>query len=270
MRNRVPGYKAGFYSPPRGGIPKYPQLWRGCIGAWSPLLGNTGSRLIDQSILKNHGTLNNMDLNTDWTTSGGKTALYFDGTNNSVSTSLAWPSGQNSGVTFSFWTFVASADSGQLGSIGGFGASAGNGERIQMHCPYAGVIYWDAGDPTASGRISVSMTGYYDRWVHVVGTSQSTFQAIYLDGKVVVSKNSGVALTFAYVPNTLGIGLWDALYHKGHIDDFRIYSRAISQSEIKLLANHRGIAFELEDYRAKVPSVASSSRRNNMLAGMAF
>ena len=250
----------------------YPNLSRGLIGAWCPSKQRRSSNtLIDYSANNNHGTLSGMDLSADWTTSGGKSALYFDGTNNSVSTPLQWPSNQNSGVTFSFWTFVASADSGQLGSIAGIGAAAGV-DRIQMHCPYAGVIYWDAGNPTTgSGRISVSMTGYYDRWVHVVGTSQATFQAIYLDGKVAVSQNSGVALTAAYAPNTLSIGSWSTFFHKGHIDDFLIRPRAISQSEVNSLFKRRGIAYETRrPTRREIISVASSSRRNNMLAGMAF
>jgi hypothetical protein len=36
-----PTYQSGFYAPGRG-TAKYPELWRGCVGAWNPGLGNTG------------------------------------------------------------------------------------------------------------------------------------------------------------------------------------------------------------------------------------
>ena len=69
-------YSNGF--APRDGQPLYPELWRGCVGAWCPSLGPTGLTLRDWSGFGNHGTLTNMDPGTDWVLSGGRYALDFD------------------------------------------------------------------------------------------------------------------------------------------------------------------------------------------------
>lgn len=64
---------------------EYPELWRGLVGAWSPCLSPRGGTVLrDLSGRGNHGTLTNMDAATDWVTSGGKTALDFDGSNDRV------------------------------------------------------------------------------------------------------------------------------------------------------------------------------------------
>ena len=83
---------------------EYPELWRGLVGAWSPCLSPRGGTVLrDLSGRGNHGTLTNMDATTDWVTSGGKTALDFDGSNDYVSIDhnsiFAWPKG----ATFSTW-----------------------------------------------------------------------------------------------------------------------------------------------------------------------
>ena len=62
-------------------MPLYPELWRGCVGAWSPSLGPTGVTLRDWSGYARHFALTNMDAGTDWVASGGRYALDLDGTN---------------------------------------------------------------------------------------------------------------------------------------------------------------------------------------------
>lgn len=67
-----PSYHQEFYSPERGGIPLNPNLWNGLLGAWMPLLGGTGSRLVDISGFENHGVNNG----ATWLPTG---ALLFNG-----------------------------------------------------------------------------------------------------------------------------------------------------------------------------------------------
>lgn len=54
----LPGRYANGFAP-RDGQPLYPELWKGCVGAWNPGLGVTGLTLRDQSGFGRHGTLTN-------------------------------------------------------------------------------------------------------------------------------------------------------------------------------------------------------------------
>ena len=60
--------------------------YRGLVGWWCPsALSPTGLSLLDLSGNNNTGTLTNMDAPTDWVQSGGRLALDFDNTNDTVS-----------------------------------------------------------------------------------------------------------------------------------------------------------------------------------------
>lgn len=223
----------------------YPSLSRGLLAAYCPSKQKRPSyTLIDQSPGNRHGKLTNMDPPTDWLTYGKPgMGLDFNGINNRVefSPGLSWPNNSNAGVTVSHWVYIRNADKTNQGASFGFGAAA---SIIRMHCPYAEVVYWDAGN-TSTGRVSFSMTGYYDRWVHVCGTSSTSFQGLYFDGKLVASQNSGAALT-AVDSGTLYLGSagTGVFHHKGGLDDLLIYTRPLSQDDVKLLSMRRGIAYE--------------------------
>jgi len=79
--------------------------------------------------------------------------------------------------------------------------------------------------------------------------------------------SSGFTSPLPYL-NDIGDG-WNGL-----IDDFRVYNRAITQSEISLLATRRGIAYErTRAVRAFISSGSpppTTNRRNNLLVGMGF
>jgi hypothetical protein len=75
-----PSYQSGFYAPGRG-VAKHPELWRGCVGAWNPGLGNTGLSLRDWSGNGNNGTLTG---GPTWGVTDGQQALDFDGVDDYV------------------------------------------------------------------------------------------------------------------------------------------------------------------------------------------
>ncbi len=79
-----------------------------------------------------------------------------------------------------------------------------------------------------------------DKWVHIVGVSDSNTARIYINSeKVAISKVDNSIPIDSNWPMTLGAGkqsCGDAhSFFKGIMDDIRIYSRAISESEIKQL-----------------------------------
>ena len=75
-----PTYQSGFYAPGRG-TALHPELWRGCVGAWNPGLGNTGLSLRDWSGNQNNGTLTN---GPTWGVTDGRQALTLDGSGDCV------------------------------------------------------------------------------------------------------------------------------------------------------------------------------------------
>lgn len=90
MQPTSPGLPPRFGAFARSaGESAYPDLWRGLIGCWAPMLGPQGiTTLPDLSAYKGHGTLNGTMTGSDWViapTDGY--ALDFDGTDDSATLS---------------------------------------------------------------------------------------------------------------------------------------------------------------------------------------
>jgi hypothetical protein len=263
-----PSYRSGFYSPRRGGTPKYPSLWDGCVGAWAPSLGQTGLTLRDESVFGNHGTLTNMDAASDWVVSGGKGALDFDGSNDYVlvSGSKGLIAG-SSNFTISAWSFAAS------------GLERINGGRA-IYCERGasgnGILKMDSytSNPVADGLVltyrndsgDVTQTvfepgaDHRGRWIHAAITfSNGNTFLFYINGvqtnslswannNTLTSANQTLISGDAQGPNSR---FW------GQLDDIRIYNRALSAKEIRTLATRRGIAFERASRKLSVSTAAA-------------
>ncbi|HEV3026007.1 MAG TPA: LamG domain-containing protein, partial [Planctomycetota bacterium] len=166
------------------------------------------------------------------------TSMTFNGSNSSVSIPSFTFDGTGP-VTIAFWNFVATANvqNSSAFSIGNQDAP----NRCQAHAPWSDKwIYWDYGNyNTNSGRVSANYTTYLDKWTHVALVSTGSggaFQGIYLDGVLAVSSTTPVGPTVTFTGATLGAWTGAGLYHKGGIDDFRIYNRVLSAQDISALA----------------------------------
>jgi hypothetical protein len=62
----------------------YPELWDGCVGAWAPCLGPSGTRLHDHSGGHNWGEFQFSTPANDWQVGSGQYAINFDGADNNV------------------------------------------------------------------------------------------------------------------------------------------------------------------------------------------
>jgi hypothetical protein len=245
----TPGFKSGFYSPRRGGVPKYPALWNGCIGAWCPSLGQTGLSLIDSSLKRNHGTLTLMDPATDWVASDGKIALDLDGVNDTVVIPAIQIS--NSGpLTMVAWLNRRSSNASNYHIA--FTIGDGTGARtiwIGNHITtgYYGCSHGEGASDLQS--TTVGGTGWHCLAITKAGTAFTG----YLDGKSIGQYST--ANTLATTNITIGNYGVGSFYFDGFIDDYRVYNRALSASELRLLSIRRGIAYEL------------STKRNFFVAG---
>ena len=248
---------------------RYPELWRGCVGAWAPCLGPTGGRLFDFSRNQNWGTLTNMDNATDWVVSDGRYALDFDGDNDHVLlpnnsilrppslTASAWfidrigvpPVGNlTPGIVYSFATATPSGDDWSLSLING---------RVRYT---SGANYRDD-----TSQLSANI------WYHLCYV-RTAFHSVFLNGVLLTSSSPNLSLGGGWTAGA-SIGRWFAqnIYtFNGQLDDIRIYNRDLSEPEIRLLATRRGIAYEPARRRRIPQTVAANLRRNHALIGNMF
>lgn len=262
-----PSYRSGFYSPRRGGAPKYPSLWEGCVGAWCPSLGQTGLTLRDESVYQNHGTLTNMHAASDWVVIGGKGALDFDGTNDYVTTDAGRALKSTGSGDATFAAFVRFKDTARADFLI-WKASSGTPD-ISLYS--SGVsqlsLYVDASE------INVSTTISTESFYHIAATKQGDSWALYVNG--LLGGTMTKALSFSGHTDVIWFGSNHTAFSplaaynlNGNLDDIRIYDRALSQPEIRLLARRRGIAFErasrkLSVFTAAAPTGSLSSTLAN-------
>jgi hypothetical protein len=231
----LPGtYQNGF--APRDGEPLFPELWRGCVGAWNPGLGPTGLRLYDWSPYKNHGTLTNMDAGTDWVSSQGRYALDFDGTNDRVPLAT-----RTSGtVTISCWVYARNINNA-------------NGEyyisRWGFNDIYVGSFAnnWiaRAGNGSSGGSLLAQSAATSNRWTHLAARRDASTLGLFVDGKL-TSEVSAVGFqgVDSSPLNLCLLGVAD-FFANCQLDGIAIHNRDLLLSEIRLLASRRGIAYEM-------------------------
>lgn len=143
-------------------------------------------------------------------------------------------------ITFSLWTYGDSSQPGQGSVFWGASGLNGSGTRsAQAHLPWSDrVLYWDtAGADPGATRVLIPMpdeTLWKGRWNHYVLTKNKSVKEIWINGVRVLQDNNPVALT-AIRSFSIG-GIPDgALSYGGLIDDFAIWSRALSGDEIRSL-----------------------------------
>jgi hypothetical protein len=255
-------YANGF--APRDGSPLYPELWRGCVGAWNPGLGPTGLTLRDWGPYRNHGTLTNMDAAGDWILSEGRYSLDFDGSNDYVEagavglptgaadrtiTAWVWLNAQVvSGVT-AIVDLTRSSGQGFIFSVGGNSGSENGSFTDGVN--FANNLFWPNGGFMEPAGV----------W---------TFRAITLQGSAysIVSRQLNgpfrvrTSGTFAVAINTNTNGVYFGA-RKGFatgnqkLTDIRIYNRALSINELQTLSLRPGIAYELATRRRSSVAVAA-------------
>lgn len=238
---------------------RFPELWRGCVGAWAMCLGPTGTRLHDFSGRQNWGTLTNMDAATDWVVSGGQYALDFDGSNDRVSHTTVALSGAF-GISLFF----------NRRSVGL------NSERITWGNDGSDFNYLDV---FSSGNIAIAdnttvrtYTGFSvsnNLWYHLgVNRDANGNTRVFINGRE--SSSGSQALTQSLSLNLIGhYKLTISGYNfDGLLDDFRLYNRFLSIEEIRLLASKRGIAYERRSRRrVNIEAAAANTRRLRILTG---
>jgi hypothetical protein len=234
---------------------EHQSLRQGLVGAWCPSLGASGLSLIDRSGRNNHGTLVNMAGQDNWRASGSGVALDFDGTNDHVVLSPVL-SGRPV-LTVTFWARPTSTSSR---------IELAEGTNSTIRAGYAfsedGNAYLLPGSTAGFGFCNWSSRGVA-RFIHYAGVFDSTAATNAERARIFLN---GVQQTLTFVgtiPTTATVFTGNLLFglrpdfsspSSGLLDDIRIYNRALTPAEIRLLASRRGIGLlPLPDRAAGLP-----------------
>ena len=252
MGVRSPSYQAGFYAPERGGRPAYPGPWRGCVGAWNPGLGPSGLVLREWSGRKNHGTLTNGPV---WSTSTGRHGIELDGVNDSININrIQFDSAYSLSCYFLqkavVETRIIFGDSTDSGPFIGSLASA---TTISYRGITGAVLGYTV--PAMAANVLYHLT---------VTRSPANLIRVFLNGAE--SSSGGQTQATPFSLNLLGSYFTPSLGLRGLLSDVLAHTRALSASEISLLARRPSIAYELAARRF-ISLPPSSARLRRILTG---
>jgi len=227
----VVGYRSGIYNGYKV-IGTQTLGLRGLV-LWLKFNEGSGSVAKDSSFYNNHGTI----YGATWTDGKFGKALSFDGVDDYVKINSLTPI-QNTSInkfTFVAWVKYIS-DTGTVQQI--FEGRTSTGEiYIEGDFPTLNFVITD--DSGTEHEISTSLTGGLKVWYHIVGTYDGNVQRLFINGEEVASASWSNTFTI-----TTGISLGkdyeaDVQYFNGIIDEVRIYNRALSEEEIKMLMYNR-------------------------------
>ncbi|MDP3954318.1 MAG: LamG domain-containing protein [bacterium] len=230
-----------------------PPLSDGLIGYWNFDVGKGGLTAYDMSSSGNHGTLTNMDKNTDWVDGKVGGALDFDGSDDLVLVP--------EDTTYDFAAGTSFTVSAWVKTSAGYDCGTNTDNKVAVGYRVGTPTWWFGCNQTNdtmhafvrdSGSNSVNFSGtslindgvWHLLTLRVDNTNDKT--AIFVDGimenetdKNFTGNFSGTA---AVCIGQYGIdctGFTNAEWN-GQIDEIRIYNRALSADEIKRLYDLTG------------------------------
>src|SRR5215471_744765 len=199
---------------------------------WWKLDENTGSTAIDSGTCGCNGTLQGSPT---WTTGKLGSALQFSGSAQWVdNTTAAWPA--SSPVTVSFWAnFAAPGATRGIFDIGR-GATAQN---IVSYIQSGNTMTWIySTGPTPT--VTTSIGTVLNQWVHIAVTSSGAAnRSIYINGTLANTDSTAGTAPAAQTGLEIGRGNLAGsgfFYWVGKLDDFRVFTRVLTTSEIAFLA----------------------------------
>ena len=253
---------------------RYASLREGLVGAWIPSVSGSGLLLPDLSGQGNNGTLTNMDA-SDWVSGKYGRVLDFDGANDYVTianTTSKHSFVQNTAV-FSISLFAKfDATGSSYGLIGSTTATADKGWIIRREASNTIGVYVRLG---VSGQTVFGFTSSTSLLAnvsyHIAAIGNGSICRIYIDGNENGSQilQDGLAsgdstYDTAIARNQASGGIQ---YLDGQLDDVRIYNRALSEPEIKLLASRPGIGLRPQR-RSMYYAPPTGARRRRILTSM--
>ena len=262
----LPGSYANGFAP-RDGRPLYPELWRGCVGAWAPCLGPTGVTLLDWSGLGNHGTLTNLTASAAWTPAYGRHSVTFSG---GISESVVGTKGALTSaarpLTISFW-YRASSVSAARHWVYSCATGSSNPnfavtiERISDSSHRMGLY---TGSYTYSSAFTWDLLPHH----YAISWLADNTLSFYRDGMLLSSTTAvpGGISDVTWQWSRLGTGN-SGFSLTGSLIGMMTHSRALRNNELAVLASRPGIAYEMAP-RRRSSSAVQFNRRRRLLLGV--
>lgn len=260
-----PTYHSGFYSPKRGGVAKFPEMWRGCVGAWAPCLGQTYDRILDQTWYQNHGTIvGTYSASNDWKRHDGQEVFRLYNTGPSY---LSIPFANSSLFTTAGSLIIWMSRWGTTSGNDGAWVISSNGS--DNHYPYSGTIY-DGTFCTSRQTIgagNVDITSGVIPLHSVAITFGSGVYTFYQNGRVVYSASG---LTFDPPESTLRIGRNSDGFKSLALHEARLYNVCLTPDQVRRFTLRPGQAYELyrKSFSVSTSGTAVNRKRSILLLGV--
>lgn len=204
----------------------------GLVGGWGFSEG-AGTSAGDSSGNGNTATLIN---GTTWVPGKYGSGLSFNGINNYLSipdsTSLNIT---GSSITLAMWINPQALSGGDSVVLGKFWNTAMTSPYYQYGLELTGGNIPNFFVGTASGFLSQQMGGAlpYGQWNHLAIVFNGSQVQFYLNGTLVSTNPLAASLTARTQPINIGADKTPAQFHKGLLDEVRIYNRALTAPEIQ-------------------------------------
>lgn len=226
-----------------GNDAQHQSLWRGCLFAHCPSLGNTGPKLYE--FVQGQSAAISNYVASAWVYDNGLPVVENteSGTNTnraSYWTNLALPS---NAAAYSLWIYSA----GQTTALGCPITSGSTGTTFRMNVSTAGIVTTSWGNGLFVRTAPTALTA--NTWTHVVSQRSRGGNSVelFVDGVLVDSAATGSTSTVgdSTVISLLARNDSGAFSSRfaGRVDDARVYGRTLSNAEVRLLASQRAIAF---------------------------
>ena len=203
--------------------------WLNTCVLWMPFPSDVGGGSYpDYSKEQNNGSQSTAGDRPTW-----EAGVYcFDGDTDYMTNTFDGMPSVLSNITVTFWAYPQ-AQSQSVHSV--IMASPNNdANRINIHLIFnALTTYWDFGDVSEGGRVSIQNSTWTNVWAHYSFTAESGVgMKIYRNAIEIASTNTSSVFTKG--EKTMVLGATATLIDNWHgkLDDFRIYIRALSSNEI--------------------------------------
>ncbi|MEK9151499.1 MAG: LamG-like jellyroll fold domain-containing protein, partial [Patescibacteria group bacterium] len=168
-------------------------------------------------------------------------ALSFDGVDDYVDLGTSVGNFNNTdSFSVSAWVYIDTLNGASRGIVSRITASQANGWQLRLTTDNKLRFLLASTDAVYNGEDSGSLsTGV---WYHVVGTWNGSDAKMYVNAVESISPVTSGTVGTLTGTRTLAIGAdtYNSTYFDGKIDDPRIYNRALSATEVKLLYNYTG------------------------------